>query len=138
MSAPDLDAFLIPDLNVHDGVLGLIGIDDDRPMAAWSHYHAQRCVTQLAIAQARVRVAEGTLADVSARGDARCIARAEQWLAQVRAELAGWQAQRDRLERARRADPYAPRESPFAAAAISEVPVTLTAEYWSVSVQVRW
>jgi hypothetical protein len=113
MTRPDLDAALLQDFTVNDGILGLACIDDDRPLALWSHYHAERCTTQLAIARARVRIAEWTLADVAPRGDARCTAAAEARLAAVREELASWEHRRDLLEAARRADSYAPRVSPF-------------------------
>lgn len=115
MSSNDIDGALLQDFSVNDGILGLVAIDDDRPVALWSHYHAERCVAQLAIARERVRIAEWTLADVTPRGDARLVGRAEARLAAVRAELAEWERRRDLLEAARRIDSYAPRQSPFAA-----------------------
>lgn len=94
----DIDAFLLDAIPTNDGIWSLYGIDDDRPVDAWSSHHATRCVEQLAIAQARVKAAEWALADVQARGIVPCIAKAGAHLARARAELADWQAQGRRLE----------------------------------------
>lgn len=94
----DIDGFLLDAIPTTDGVWSLYGIDDDRPVNAWSSYHATRCVEQLTIARARVKAAEWALADVQARGLAACIAKAGAHLARARAELADWEAQGRRLE----------------------------------------
>lgn len=94
----DIDGFLLDAIPLNDGVWSLYGIDDDRPVDAWSSYHATRCVEQLAIARARVTAAEWALADVQARGLVPCIAKAGAHLARTRAELADWEAQGRRLE----------------------------------------
>ena len=94
----DFDGFLLEAIPTTDGIWALYGIDDDRPVNAWSSYHATRCVEQMAIAHARVKAAEWTLADVQARGIAPCIAKAAAHLARSRAELATWEAQARRLE----------------------------------------
>jgi hypothetical protein len=97
----DFDGFVLDTIPTNDGIWALYGIDDDRPMAAWSSYHAARCVDQLAIANSRVKVAEWALADVQAKGLAHCVAKAGAHLARARTELADWQAQARRLEAAR-------------------------------------
>jgi hypothetical protein len=94
----DFDAFLLDAIPTTDGVWALYGIDDDRPIDAWSSHHATRCVAQLAIVGARVKAAEWALADVQARGNAACITKAAAHLAGARAELAGWEAQARRLD----------------------------------------
>ena len=98
----DFDGFLLDAIPTTDGVWALYGIDDDRPLAAWSSYHAARCVDQLVIARARVKAAEWALTDVQARGHAACIAKAGAHLARMRADLADWEAQGRRLEAARK------------------------------------
>lgn len=98
----DFDGFLLDAIPTNDGIWALYGIDDDRPLAAWSSYHAARCVEQLAIARSRVKVAEWALADVQAKGLDRCVAKAGAHVARARAELAEWEAQGRRLEAARR------------------------------------
>lgn len=98
----DFDGFLLEAIPTTDGVWALYGIDDDRPMSAWSSDHALRCVEQLAITRTRVKVAEWALADVQARGHAACIAKAAAYLARTRAELGEWEAQGHRLEAARK------------------------------------
>jgi hypothetical protein len=97
----DFDGFLLDSIPTNDGIWALYGFDDDRPMAAWSSYHATRCVDQLVIARSRVKTAEWALADVSAKGLVSCIAKAGAHLARTRAELSEWQAQARRLEAAR-------------------------------------
>jgi hypothetical protein len=94
----DIDAILVDAIPTNDGIWALYGFDDDRPINAWSSYHATRCVEQLAIAQARVKAAEWALADVQARGLAPSIAKAAAHVARARAELADWEAQGRRLE----------------------------------------
>lgn len=94
----DLDGFVLDSIPTNDGVWALYGIDDDRPIDAWSSYHATRCVEQLAISRARVKAAEWALADVQARGIVPCIAKAGAHLARARAELADWEAQARRIE----------------------------------------
>jgi hypothetical protein len=102
LSIPDdFDGFLLDAIPTTDGIWALYGIDDDRPVDAWSSYHAARCVDQLAIAHARVNAAEWVLADVQARGIVPCIAKAGAHLARARAELASWEAQARRLEKHR-------------------------------------
>jgi hypothetical protein len=115
MRQNDIDSIIVETMTVHDGIFGFIGIDDDRPLAAWSGHHATRCVHRLAEAQSRVAVSEWALADVTARGAHACVAHAEATLAHARAELAAWQAQAARLEAARKVTLFAPKSSPFAA-----------------------
>jgi hypothetical protein len=98
----DIDAILVDSIPVNDGIWAWYGFDDDRPLAAWSSFHATRCMEQLPIARARVKIAEWALADVQARGIAPCIAKAGAHLARARAELADWEAQARRLEAARK------------------------------------
>lgn len=107
-TAPDLDAFTIPPFSVFDGIEGLWQ-DDDRPVALWSHYHAIRVNTCLGITRRRIRLFEWQVADVTPRGDAAMLARAQAELAAARAALAGLEHRRDLLEAARVADSYAPR-----------------------------
>ncbi len=106
--------FRTPFFNPHEGALNLLAIDDARPVAAWSHYHASYTVTALALAESRERAIAWALADVRARGLAGQAAAYEAQLAAVRAHRAELLAQRDRLEAARLRDPRAPRVSPFA------------------------
>lgn len=113
MSQTDIDAILLDSFTTHDGIWGLYGIDDDRPVAMWSGFHAVRCVERLAQSRSRVAVAEWALADVTRRGATSCIAGAAATLAEARADHATWVAQAHRLEAARRITPTAPRESPF-------------------------
>jgi hypothetical protein len=108
--------FPTPFFNKHEGGLNLLAIDDARPVAAWSHYHATYAVAALAVVESRERAIAWALADVRARGLAGQVAAYEAQLAEVRAEHAALLAQRDRLEAARLRDPRAPRTSPFAAA----------------------
>jgi hypothetical protein len=115
MSQTDIDSIIVETMTVHDGIFGFIGIDDDRPLAAWSGPHATRCVQRLAEARSRVAVSEWALADVTARGAHDCVARAQANLAAARADHAAWQAQASRLEAARKVTRSAPKTSPFAA-----------------------
>ncbi len=114
MSQTDIDSIIVETMTVHDGIFGFIGIDDDRPLAAWSGPHAMRCVQRLAEAHSRVAVAEWALTDVTSRGAHDCVARAQSTLAAARADVAAWQAQAARLEAARKVTPSAPKHSPFA------------------------
>lgn len=103
LSVPeDIDGFLLDAIPTTDGIWSLYGIDDDRPIDAWSSFHAARCVEQLTIAKARVKAAEWVLADVQGRGIVPCIAKAGAHLARARAELADWEAQAHRLEKHRK------------------------------------
>jgi hypothetical protein len=113
MDQKDIDSIIIETMSVHDGILGFIGFDDDRPVSMWSSYHADRCVQRLREATARVKVANWALADVTARGATNAIARAQHTLDAAKADQAVWTAQARRLEAARTKDPYAPRTSPF-------------------------
>jgi hypothetical protein len=100
---------LIPEYSVHDGVeTWALLKDDDRSTNMWSHYHAERVTTMLRELRARAAAFQWQVTDVSARGNAALTAQAESNLAAVRAELAAWEAKRDLLETARRADSYAP------------------------------
>ena len=103
----DFDGFLLDAIPIADGIWSLYGIDDDRPVDAWSSFHATRCVEQLAIARARVKAAEWALADVQARGIAACVAKAGAHLARTRAELADWEAKGRRLESHRQTTDWA-------------------------------
>jgi hypothetical protein len=98
----DIDAILVDSVPINDGIWAWYGFDDDRPLAAWSSFHATRCMEQLPIARARVKAAEWALADVQARGVAPAIAKASAHLARTRSELADWEAQARRLEAARK------------------------------------
>ncbi|MEI6739222.1 MAG: hypothetical protein WCK74_02830 [Gemmatimonadaceae bacterium] len=100
----DIDAILLDSFTTSDGVLGLIGIDDDRPMAAWSAPHHERALLMQGIAQARVEAATWRLADVQGRqGTAEMVAGAQASLADAEAQVSAWTAQRERLEAARAA-----------------------------------
>ncbi len=113
MNQRDIDSILVETMTVHDGVLGFIGFDDDRPVAMWSSFHADRCVTRLSEARSRLAVANWALNDVTTRGATDCIARAQHNLDAARADLVTWDAQARRLEAARVKDRHAPRASPF-------------------------
>lgn len=106
-TAPDLDAVTVPPFSVYDGIEGLWQ-DDDRRVDLWSHYHAIRVNTCLRITRARIRTFEWQLADVTPRGDAAMVARAQAELAKAKAELADLEQRRDLLEAARVKDSYAP------------------------------
>lgn len=113
MHQSDIDSIIVETMSVHDGVLGFIGFDDDRPVSLWSSYHADRCVGRLSEARARLQVAEWALNDVTTRGATNCIPRAQWNLDAAKADLTVWEAQAARLEAARRVDRYAPKKSPF-------------------------
>jgi hypothetical protein len=114
MSQTDIDSIIVTAVNDHDGIWGLYGFDDNRPVAMWSGYHAERCVVRLREARSRVQVSQWALADVTTRGASHCVARAESNLAAAKADLAVWEAQAGRLEAARKRTPTAPKTSPFA------------------------
>jgi hypothetical protein len=97
--------FHTPYFNKNEGGLNLLTIDDARPVAAWSSYHAQYCVTELGITAARERAIAWALADVRARGIPERVASYEAQLAEVRAQRVALLAQRDRLAAARPGDP---------------------------------
>ena len=86
----DFDGFLLDSIPVHDGVWSLYGIDDDRPVAAWSRPHAERYDQRLREATAREKIAEWALGDVTAKNLPACIAKAEATLAIARAERTLW------------------------------------------------
>jgi hypothetical protein len=86
----DFDGFLLDFIPVHDGIWSLSGIDDDRPVAAWSRPHAERYDQRLTEATAREKVAEWALGDVTAKNLPACIAMAEATLATARAARAMW------------------------------------------------
>lgn len=105
----DFDAGTIPPFSVYDGIEGLWQ-DDDREVDLWSHYHAIRVNTCLRITRERIRVFQWQVQDVTPRGDAAMLARAEAELAAARAELQQLERRRDLLEAARAKDNYAPRD----------------------------
>ena len=86
----DFDGFLLDFIPVHDGIWSLSGIDDDRPVAAWSRPHAERYAQRLQEATAREKVAEWALGDVTAKNLPACVAMAEATLATARAARAMW------------------------------------------------
>ena len=86
----DFDGFLLDSIPVHDGVWSLSGIDDDRPLSAWSRPHAARYAQRLGEATAREAAAVWALDDVTARNLPACIAKAEEQLAAARADRAKW------------------------------------------------
>lgn len=86
----DIDGFVLDSIPVHDGVWSLAGIDDDRPVAAWSRPHAERYTQRLQEATDRERAAEWALADVTAKQLPACVTKAEETLAAARADRAYW------------------------------------------------
>ncbi len=86
----DFDGFLLDYIPVHDGIWSLYGIDDDRPVAAWSRPHAERYEQRLREATAREKIAEWALGDVTARNLPACMAKAEATLATARLATALW------------------------------------------------
>lgn len=108
-SAPtDFDAVTIPPFSVYDGIEGLWQ-DDDRKTDMWSPYFAVRVNTCLRITRERVRVFQWQVQDVTPRGNAAALARAEAELAGAQAELRELEIRRDLLETARQKDSYAPK-----------------------------
>ncbi len=113
MRQRDIDSIIVETMSDHDGILGFIGFDDDRPVSLWSSYHADRCVIRLRQARSRVQVATWALSDVTTRGAVNCIENAQSTLAAAHVDLAVWEAQARRLEAARVKDSHAPKMSPF-------------------------
>jgi hypothetical protein len=98
----DLDAWLLESIPTTDGIWSLYGIDDDRPMAAWSGPHHERAIAQRAICASRVAALEWGLNDVRARGaSAAAVDNAEAHLSAAKAEWAQWDAQVSRISGAR-------------------------------------
>lgn len=98
----DIEGWLIETVPVNDGIWSLYGIDDDRPIAAWSAPHYDRALSQVAIAHARVAAAEWAHGDLAARGaGAALLEKAERTLSAAKASLAEWEAQKARIEGAR-------------------------------------
>jgi hypothetical protein len=104
----DLDAVTIPPFSVYDGIEGLWQ-DDDRKTDMWSRYHAIRVNTCLGITRERIRVFQWQVLDVTPRGDAAMLARAQGELAKAQAELVELEEKRDLLEAARVKDSDAPK-----------------------------
>jgi hypothetical protein len=115
-----------PFFNVYDGALGALAINDEKPMAIWSHHHADALAARMTEFRSRVRVAEWTVQDCAARLAANsgasaavqarladCVARAEQERDALRARLAELTARARVMEAARVADWYAIKTSPF-------------------------
>jgi len=115
-----------PYFNVYDGVLGALTIDDEKPMAIWSHYHADALAARMTEYRQRLRVAEWTVADTAARlaahADASegvrarlqaCAANATVERDAICARLASLVARARVMEAARVADWYAIKVSPF-------------------------
>ncbi len=112
--------------NVNDGVLGAVGFDDERPIAAWSRYHADALVARIAEYGNRLRAADWRVADTSARLAANALApegdrlRLQECVAMAVAErdvilqrLSEFGARARVMEDARIADGYAPEATPF-------------------------
>ena len=120
---------LFPDesyFNVHDGVLGALAFNDERPMAAWSHYHADALAARLTEYRNRLSAAEWRVADTSARLGAytgasdvvrlrlqQCVAASTAERDALRAQLAVLVERARVMDAARVADWYAPKVSPF-------------------------
>lgn len=112
--------------NVYDGVLGALTIDDEKPMAIWSHYHADALAARMTEYRQRLRVAEWTVTDTAARlaanADASesvrarlqaCASHAAAERDAIRERLASLVARARVMEAARVADWYAIKVSPF-------------------------
>jgi hypothetical protein len=98
----DIDAWLVDSISVNDGVLGLVGFDDDRAMNVWSTPHYERALSQRLICAARLAAAEWALADVERRAaGADAIANSRGLCAAAKAEWGAWDAQVTRLTNAR-------------------------------------
>ena len=118
-----------PMLNVYDGLLGLASLNDERPVAAWSRYHADALAARLGEFAERLRVAEWTVADTAARlaalepsataGRRATLAEAAGRAVHERDAIARTldmlRARARVMDSAREADRFAPRESPFTA-----------------------
>lgn len=115
-----------PYFNVYDGVLGALTIDDEKPMAIWSHYHADALAARMTEFRQRLRVAEWTVADTAARLAANegasdsvrarlqaCATNAVAERDAIRARLATLVSRARVMEAARVADWYAIKVSPF-------------------------
>jgi hypothetical protein len=115
-----------PYFNVYDGVLGALTIDDEKPMAIWSHYHADALAARMTEYRERLRVAEWTVADTAARLAANasasdsvrarlqaCASHAAMERDAIRDRLASLVARARVMEAARVADWYAIKVSPF-------------------------
>ncbi len=112
--------------NVNDGVLGALAFDDQKPMAAWSHYHADALAARLTQCRSRLSAAEWRAADTSARLNAytgasdlvrqrlqQCVSAATTERDAFGAQLAMLLERARIMDTAREADSYAPKESPF-------------------------
>ena len=120
---------LFPDesfFNVHDGMLGALAFNDEAPMAAWSHYHADALAARLTEYRNRLSAAEWRVADTSARLDAyagasdavrlrlqQCVSVATADRDAIRQRLSVLVGRAHVMDAAREADPYAPRVSAF-------------------------
>lgn len=115
-----------PFFNVYDGVLGALAFDDEKPMATWSHYHADALAARLTEYRSRLRVAEWTVSDTAARLAANasasdqvrtrlqaCASHAVMERDAIRQRLASLVARARVMEAARVADWYATKVSPF-------------------------
>jgi len=115
-----------PFFNVYDGALGALAFNDEKPMAIWSHYHADALASRLVEFRSRLRVAEWTVQDCAARlagasaaSDAErtrlteSVQRAEAEREVIRARLVELTARARVMEAARVADWYAIKTSPF-------------------------
>lgn len=111
---------------MHDSVLGPLAFDDEKPMAAWSHCHADALAARLTNSRNRLRAAEWRVADTSARLDAyadasdvvrqrlqQCESTATAERDALREQLAELLERARIMDVAREADGYAPKESPF-------------------------
>jgi len=98
----DIDGWLLESISVNDGVLGLVGFDDDRPMNVWSGPHYERALSQRLICSARVAAAEWALADVERRAASSAVVENSRGVhAAAKAEWGAWDAQVTRLTNAR-------------------------------------
>jgi hypothetical protein len=100
-TSPDFDAWSVPPFSQYDGIEGIYADDERVIIDMWSPWHAQRVNVRLPIARARVRAAEWRLANVTPRGDARLVAKAEFELAEAKAEVAELEHKRTLLEASR-------------------------------------
>ncbi len=112
--------------NVYDGVLGALAFDDEKPMAIWSHYHADALAARMTEYRNRLRVAEWRVADNTARLDAsaaatdsvrarlqECVSVAIAERDAIAARLTVLVERAHVMEAARVADWYAIKVSPF-------------------------
>jgi hypothetical protein len=93
--------FHTPFFNPNEGGLNLLTVDDARPVAAWSHYHAAYAQGELEIAEWRERAVRWALDDVRARGLAGQVEIYEAQLASLAERRALLTAQWERLLAAR-------------------------------------